>query len=328
MLVWLFLLTLCVAAPARSPIAAPQQNPESVGLDETAGSPVSFQVEQLAEGVLLFRPKGGRLDLNNSLVVVRHDGLLVIDAQPSPQAARSFLADLKSVLGQEPRYLVLSHPHAEAAGGASAFPTSTLVIGTDGFVEAIAETDFDFGAELRQRSREGARWQEPPRVKSTLTVFHRTRLEDPARPVELLPLPPAHTEGDLLVQLPRQQIIYAGALLALDRNPYAAHANVAGWLSALNNIAKSRPSIVVPLHGPASPLLALRAQRDGFAWLRGQIDLAFVNELKAPEITDSILKVEDLAERFDTAAEPSFLRGLIDQAVAEAVEQRKKRGLQ
>ena len=101
-----------------------------------------------------------------------------------------------------------------------------------------------------------------------------------------------------------------------------------GWLAALNNIAKSRPSSVVPLYGPASPLLEVRLRRDAFAWLRGQVDLAFINGLEAPEITDSILNAEGLAERFDTAAEPSFLRGLIDQAVVEAVEQRKKRGLQ
>jgi cyclase len=322
------LLALWALLPLHASLAAAQQESTPTGSAESTGSPTSFQLEELAEGVLLFLPNQGRPDLTNSLVVVRDDGLLVIDAQPTPQAAGAFLADLESVLGQKPRYLVLSHPHSEAAGGASAFPESTLVIATNGLSEALADPDFNFGAEQRQRSGKGARWQEPPRVQPTLVLFHRARLEDPARPVELLPLPPAHTRGDLIVQLPEQQIIYAGAVLDLARNPYAAHANVGGWLTALNNIVKNRPAIVVPLYGPASPLLEVRLQRDGFAWLRGQVDLAFVNGLKAPEITASVLEVEGLGERFDAAADPSFLRGLIDQTVAEAVEQRRKRGIE
>lgn len=325
---WVLGSALCLATPVVGPLAAGDQDPAPVDPSAKAGSTSAFRVEHLADGVLLFRPREERLELTNSLVVVRDDGLLVIEAQATPQAARSFLADLKSVLDREPRYLVLSHPHAEAAGGASAFPASTLIIGTDGCTEALEESSFDFGAELRLRSPRPSRWQEPPRVTPTLTLFNRVRLEDSARPVELLPLPPAHSHGDLLVQLPRQQIIYAGALLALDRNPYAGHAHVGGWLTALNNIAKNRPSSVVPLRGPASPLLEVRLLRDAFAWLRGQVDLGFINGLEASQITDWLLESEDLAERFDNGAQPSFLRGLIDQAVAEAVEQRRKRGLE
>src|SRR6185503_15148986 len=98
----------------------------------SAAEPRPFTEEKLAEGVHLFRPADPSSARSNSLVVVRQDGLLVVDAQPTPEAARELLAAARSVSSLPVRYLVLTHPHAEAAGGASAFPDSTLVIGSAG----------------------------------------------------------------------------------------------------------------------------------------------------------------------------------------------------
>ena len=286
----------------------------------------AFTVEALADGVHLFRPAAARTDLTNALVVERGDGLLVVESQPTPEAAREFLAALRSVSDAPPRYLVLSHPHAESAGGASAFPGQTMIIGTDGCRTALEDPEFDFGAEARLRWTGPEAWDDPPRVTPTLLLHARTILDDPVRPVELLPLSRSHTSGDLMVWLPEENLYYAGAVFAFDRNPYAADGYVAGWIAILNSVAKNRPSILVPLRGPAADVRELRATRDAFAWMRGRIDIGFVDGLDAGRIPAAVLGSDGIEERFDLEASPNFVRGLIERSVAEAVKNRQRRG--
>jgi cyclase len=301
-------------------------DPASAG--EPAGAAAkSFRVESLAEGVLLFRPGSAQPERTNSLVIELDSGLLVVGAQPSAEAAQALLGELGKRFETDPRFLVLPSPHADAAGGAAAFPDSTLIIATQGYRSDVSDPQFDFGAEARLR-RGAAAWTEPARVSPALVLSGQTIVDDPHRPVELLPLPPAHTGGDLIVKLPQQNILFAGAVAPMDRNPFGRDASVGGWLGAMNVIAKSRPAIVVPLRGEPVSSRELRLVRDSFAWLRGQVDRGFIDGLNAERITDWILESEELAEHFDAGADPSFLRGLVEQAVREAVAWRKKRGIE
>jgi glyoxylase-like metal-dependent hydrolase (beta-lactamase superfamily II) len=285
----------------------------------------AFTIERLSEGVHLLRPAAQRLDLTNALVIERRDGLLVVESQPSPEAARELLSALRRIRAQPIRYLVLSHAHAESAGGASAFPESTLVVGSKETSRLLADPRFDFGAELRARERRG--WKRPEIRAPVLVVHARTELTGPRIPVELLPLSQAHSPGDLLVSLPEQKILYAGALLFVDRNPFALHADIEGWLGALNHIVKIAPAIVVPLRGPPVDLRSVRAQRDGLAWLRGQAELGLIEGVDPERLGERILRTEEARRHFDLEASPPFARTLIDKAVEEALARRRKHGL-
>src|SRR5262247_523371 len=81
-----------------------------------AAPPPPFQLSDLAPGVHLVRPSDpadrGRI---NALVVEQAAGLVVVNAQPTPAAAKEMLALLASKLpGRSVRMLVLAHPHADA----------------------------------------------------------------------------------------------------------------------------------------------------------------------------------------------------------------------
>lgn len=308
------LRTLLLLAPwALVPLAAAEQSVAP-----------AFEARELFPGVHLLEPRADRADLSNSLVVEREDGLLVVEAQATEAAARELLAAV-ATLGTKPvRYLVLTHAHAESAGGAAAFPAATLVIGTVGTRDALRDPAFDFGAEARGRA---PAWGAPSRRPPELVLHARTELEDPVNEVELLPLGHSHTAGDLLVFLPNQNVYFAGALTFPDGNPYGVGANVGGWLSTLNYLVKSGAALFIPLRGEPLDARGVRRSRDAFAWLRGQVELGFIEQVTPERIPGWVLESEDLASHFDTAASPSFLRGLIEQVVEEALQQRRKRGL-
>jgi glyoxylase-like metal-dependent hydrolase (beta-lactamase superfamily II) len=292
-----------------------------------AGDADAFQVQTLEPGIHLFRPVSAR-GYTNSLVFERNDGLLVVDAQPNPSAARDLLAAIARVSAGPVRYLVFSHPHADSSGGSPAFPEGTLRIATLGYRDAVADPEYDFRAETKARWGEesGPSLSGPP--QATLVLFGRTRLEDPSNPLILLPISHAHSPGDLLVFQPDAGVVAAGDLLFHAGNPFAGHARVSTWLAQLNHLITMAPKWVVPMRGSVREPGQIRKQRDALIWLRGQVEEAFVDKTAADEIPGLILQSDQLSRHFHPGAGRELLRGLIVRQVEETLEQRKRMGLE
>jgi len=284
-----------------------------------------FVRQELAEGVHLFRPAEDSVGRTNSLVVEQQTGLVVVEAQPTPAAARELLAAIREVSDSPVRYLVLSHPHAESAGGASAFPSTTVVVSSTGCLEALKDPAHDLGAEVRALAEDPAAWVEPERRLPTLVLFARTALDDPVRRVELLPIGQTHSQSDMMVHLPQADVMYAGSLLFTDGNPYAADGEIANWLSALNQLVRQSPRVTVGLRGEPIPVEELRKQREALAWLKGQVASVFIDRPPLEDVPGLILAAEGFDERFDP--EGSFVPIVIDRAIQHALEARYKRGL-
>ncbi len=276
----------------------------------------SFRVEELAPGVQLFRPAPDADGGSNSLVVDRDDGLLVVGAQPSPAIARELLAAIAEHSGKQVRYLILPHSHAEAECGATAFPGSTLVIGSQGCLEALQDQDYEFGAEARMRASDPSSWTEPPRRLPDLVPLAKTLLIDARNGVELLPFTASHSAGDMAVYLPGSDIFFVGAVAFPDRSPYGRDANTGIWLEALNQLIRQGPRIVVPMRGPVQDVASLRLQRDSLAWLRAKIAEGMMDRLPIDEIRERVLQAEDIGERFGT--DSPFLTLLVEHATQEA----------
>ncbi len=286
----------------------------------------AFRAGELAQGVYLLSPADGGAQRANSLVVDREDGLLVVDAQPTPEAARELLGAIAQLSAKPVRYLVLTHPHADSAGGASAFPPTVLLIATEGFRDALADKSYDFGAEARLRLPPESEWKEPARVAPTLVLNAPVALDDPRNAVDLLPIPTerAHSRGDLLVEIRDKKILAVGALVCPERSFFAGDANIGDWLSALNNIAGMAPKAVVPVRGPAVDAREVRLERDAFAWSRGKVRDLFVEGVAPGTMPDRILALPDLKQFFGSPASPSLLRPFFERVVSEAEEWRRK----
>ncbi len=285
-----------------------------------------FAVDTLEAGVHLFRPADAGSGRPNSLVVERDDGVLVVDGQATPAAAKELLEAIGKLTPKPVRFLVYSHPHADAAGGASGFPREVLVVSSDGCRASLADPSFDFGSE--ERALEGEGWQEPARRLPTAVTSSELRLEDSKHPVQILPIQakPAHSAGDTLVWLHDDGIVVVGDLIAPFRGVWSRGANLGNWIGVLNDILSEQPKIVVPLHGPATDARDVRLTRDAFNWVRGRVQQGFVDHVPTGIIPDRVLESVDLAQYFDPSAPRPILRDLIEQAVREAIEWRRKHG--
>jgi len=68
--------------------------------------------------------------------------------------------------------------------------------------------------------------------------------------VRLLELGPAHTGGDLIVEIPGRRLAFAGDLLFVGGHPIVWAGPVSNWVAALTHIAALDVDIIVPGHGP------------------------------------------------------------------------------
>lgn len=282
----------------------------------------AYRVDTLIDGVHVFRPVQPSIARTNSLVVEQDDGLLVVEAQPSIEAATELLAAIARFRSAPVRYLVLSHPHAESAGGASAFPEETLVIGSAGCHLEMAEGK-NFGAEMRETSDSPDSWIEPPKRLPRLVVRSMTTLEDSRNPVDLRPMQHGHSRGDLIVLVRGAEVVYAGALLFPENNPYIRDGSVRGWIGVLNYFASERHQRLIPLRGPELGHMQVRRLRDSINWLRGQVALGFLERKTHEEIPRWVLENEELSEHF--ATRDLFLEQLLDRILFDLVQERRKR---
>lgn len=290
------------------------------------GDPAAFSVETLAPGVDLYRPERRGTSHANSLVVDLARGRLVVDAQPTPGAASDLLAAIRARSSAPIRYLVLTHPHRAAAGGEGAFPAETIRIASRGFRDAVVDPEYDFEADLRPADP-GAVPEPGARPQPDLVLFGRTRIEDDGRAVILLPVPHAHSPGDLLVFLPAEGIVAAGDLVFPDRSPWAGSARVSGWLAQLNQMVSLAPRRIVPLRGGAIGVDAVRTERNALQWLTGEVaDLLADGE--APEAIPSLVRAQPRLAQHFAVGDAERIDVLIRRVVEEERERRRQNGLE
>lgn len=85
---------------------------------------------------------------------------------------------------------------------------------------------------------------------------------------EILYLGPAHTEGDVIVHLPEEGVVFAGDLVFRRCTPLGWEGTFAGWIAALERIAALEPAVIVPGHGPLDGPEGALELRDYLAYVR------------------------------------------------------------
>jgi cyclase len=71
-----------------------------------------------------------------------------------------------------------------------------------------------------------------------------------SKPVHLLEVGPAHTQGDTMVYLPDEKVIFTGDILFIGGHPIVWAGPVGNWLRACDRILALDVDVIVPGHGP------------------------------------------------------------------------------
>ena len=79
--------------------------------------------------------------------------------------------------------------------------------------------------------------------------------------VRLIEVGPAHTQGDVLVHVPKDRALYTGDILFIDGTPIVWEGPVSNWVAACDLIESLDLEFIIPGHGPLTDKAGVRAVR-------------------------------------------------------------------
>lgn len=206
-------------------------------------------LEELAPGVYAFTAQGDP----NVGAVVGPDSVLCIDARATPTAANEWLEALRGVTDKPVEWLVLTHYHAVRVLGASAFAARHVVAhsGTRAWIHERGAQDWE--SEYRRFPRLFRDADSIPGLTYPDVTFSDTlELELGDRGVQVRWLGGGHTQGDAVVWLPRERVLFAGDLVEARAAPYMGDALVSEWQAGtLDLVGSLGAETLVPGRGPA-----------------------------------------------------------------------------
>jgi glyoxylase-like metal-dependent hydrolase (beta-lactamase superfamily II) len=152
----------------------------------------------LGHGVHMLESFGGNIG-----VLAGAEGVLLIDAE-WPQLHDKVVAALARISGKPVRYLVDTHWHWDHVGGNGDFARAGAIIFSS------AQTRNYITAAQREKAPAGDPYAPDPAAIPAVTIVNRAILHVGGQTVEILHVPPAHTDGDLIVRFVEADVIQTG----------------------------------------------------------------------------------------------------------------------
>jgi len=156
---------------------------------------------------------------------------------------------LKTVTNQPVKYVINTHYHADHSGGnAKLQALNAIVVASDAARSRMVATN-------------------QPGLPN-VTAASPISLYIGGKPVEIHPVGPAHTNGDVVVLFPEHRVLAAGDIFANGPGTsaqlvdYAGGGSVKAWPQAIEQALALEFDTVVPGHGMVSTRADLEAYRD------------------------------------------------------------------
>jgi cyclase len=216
-------------------------------------SKIPIQAMSIATGLDLIQGPGG-----NIAVLRGADGLFVVDSGV-PMRAQEVFEKTRPVGSKPVSVLINTHWHFDHSGGNEVFARAGAVIIATGATRERLSTD---------QYTEAFKLTTPalPAVARPSVTFDEATLHVGDEKVHLFAVPPAHTDGDLVIHFQTRDVIHTGDLFSNGFYPNidaSSRGWIGGMIAAADRILKlAGPNTkIIPGHGPLAKKEDLAAFR-------------------------------------------------------------------
>lgn len=234
------LLLICGLALSAVVTARPS---EKMDLPDWSSTPV--EDHDLGHGVHMLESFGGNIG-----VLAGDQGVLLIDAE-WPQLHAKVLAAVSKISTQPVRYLVNTHWHWDHVGGDGLFGKAGVVIFSS------EQTREHIEKAQAAKSPPGSPYAPDPAAIPVVTVNNGVKFHLSGQTVEIIHVPPAHTNGDLIVRFVEADVIQTGDTFFHGFYPDIDQPHggtIDGMIALYDTLYKmSGPDTkIIPGHGPVA----------------------------------------------------------------------------
>ena len=286
-------------------------------VSEVAAQDLGPNIRKVKDGIYVYlgniRENGVRD--SNAGIVITQEGVLLVDTGNNPTDSRRILAAVKALTSQLVRYVILTEPHPDHYIGSFLFSPPAVVMthatGIEGMTKYRARTDPARIERMRDASPdmrtalEGYRFIVPQREyrqKTTLNMGNTT--------IELLYLKNVNSEADTAVWLPKERVLFAGAVISPDQfNAFRPFVTIPAIQAAIKTLKGLNPQFVIPGHGVRGipgTVKILEQEEQFYALLLGRVGRMVKDEKSLDQITEA-LRMPDYDDRGSKDALPPII---------------------
>lgn len=218
--------------------------------------------------------------MSNAGVVVTNDGVVVFDALGTPSLAYKLCSLIRAITSQPVKKVIVSHYHADHIYGLQVLKEMGAEI-----IAPIGARDYLASDAAQGRLKERRESLFPWVDENTYIVEPDTYLEKDTSftlggiSFEIVTLGSTHSEGDLMLRVLPDQVLFSGDLVFEGRIPFVAGSNPDIWMKRLSEFNIDSVKFVVPGHGGMStnPVQALQFTRQYLGYLHNTMQEAVDN---------------------------------------------------
>lgn len=241
-----------------------------------------FDLQPVADGVHAAVARPQHKVNSNAAVVVLEEGVLVVDSHSKPSAARALVEQVRRVSDKPVKWVVNTHFHWDHYQGneayTSAWPAGVEVLSSTAtwenierlglprvkreladlpkeiqtLREALAQAGAAERPTARDRLEQAERYLQELRsmrlVLPTVTFDRSLVLRRPSRTVHLIWAGRGHTDGDVVVYLPKERVLITGDLIQAGI-PFMGDGYPYDWVKTLEQIEQLDFRWLVGGHG-------------------------------------------------------------------------------
>ena len=223
--------------------AMPQGDPNVPVLERGGFGPSEMEVAQFRDDIYILRSQAS----GNITAFVADNGVLIVDTKTTGEYARVEEL-LKSVTDKPIRYVINTHFHPDHTGGNA---------GMEGVGASIIATK-NTRTRLAQTQQQGL---------PVITFDDHMEVNWGGRTLKLYYFGPGHTDGDLVIHIPEENLIMTGDLFAgwgpsIRLIDYNGGGSLAEWPGTLTKAAALDFDIVIPGHSGVTNRVELQRYID------------------------------------------------------------------
>ena len=265
--------------------------------------PFNKGLSDLGNNIYCYLQPDGGWGWSNAGLIADGDESLIVDTLFDEDLTLEMLDSMKSA---EPkgmkniRALINSHSNGDHCNGNNCVDTDEVISSEATLEEMSHESPEMMAALLKQAPEMGTlgkyflecfgsfNFEGVTKRLPNTTFTGETQRQVGDKIVELIEVGPAHTNGDILVHVPSDKVVFTGDILFIEGHPILWAGPVKNWINACDRIISMEVDFIVPGHGPVTDNRGVKAVRDYLVYIDTESRKRFESGMSALEAAKEI----------------------------------------